>query len=368
MKKIILKSVAMFTIVLMVFMQYSVIATPAETTSVSNNSTIVQQVNIDFQNIKLQNIGSMSTKYSLIINGEQNNLFPTFDEPVVALQNFKTAENELLNDLKNAYGLDELTNNNYEKYSAALDTYLGTSSTLKESSKDVSFFRSFIDIYKNDAANQDILNYIKDKTETELSNDIIFISMLPYTTPLITEYNQQRKKSQLESALGISLLSLDDSKTKEVAYAYTYASNRNSDYYASFDSDCTNFVSQILDASGRSHTSDWWHFQVLGEDFQSLVWVNANAFVNYWGTTITTSSNYYLSANLQDGEFIGLDMSNDGSWDHCGFVIASNNYLTDEYYDYLVAQHSDDYIAWATSDTNGWDNYDHEGNYAIINL
>ena len=40
----------------------------------------------------------------------------------------------------------------------------------------------------------------------------------------------------------------------------------------------------------------------------------------------------------------------------------SDNYLTNGYYDYFVAQHSDDYLAWTSTDVNGWENQESEGN------
>jgi len=80
----------------------------------------------------------------------------------------------------------------------------------------------------------------------------------------------------------------------------------------------------------------------------------------------TTHSNYYFSAYLKAGDFIALDMTKDGSWDHCAFIVSSDNYLTNGYYDYLVAQHTSDYLAWATDDTNSWETYDGNSTYAVI--
>ena len=54
-------------------------------------------------------------------------------------------------------------------------------------------------------------------------------------------------------------------------------------------------------------------------------------------------------------------MYDDGDWNHVGFVVQVDDYLTNGYYDYFVAQHSGNYLAWTSSDTNGWENDEAEG-------
>lgn len=57
-----------------------------------------------------------------------------------------------------------------------------------------------------------------------------------------------------------------------------------------------------------------------------------------------------------------------GDWDHVAFVVAADNYKSDysgkTYYDYKVAQHTSNYLAWTSSEKNGWENL--SGRYAII--
>ena len=50
-----------------------------------------------------------------------------------------------------------------------------------------------------------------------------------------------------------------------------------------------------------------------------------------------TKSHYEFTCNLQKGDFICLDIYNDLDWDHVGFVVEVDNYLTDGYYDYGIA-------------------------------
>ena len=50
------------------------------------------------------------------------------------------------------------------------------------------------------------------------------------------------------------------------------------------------------------------------------------------------------------------EKTNDGNWDHIGFVVDKKRTKTNGYYDYKVAQHTSDYLAWTSSSTNNWEN------------
>ena len=38
------------------------------------------------------------------------------------------------------------------------------------------------------------------------------------------------------------------------------------------------------------------------------------------GVGFTTHDNFDFSVNIQRGDFVSLDVDNDGDWDHMGFV------------------------------------------------
>ncbi|MFR2706825.1 MAG: hypothetical protein ACLTAT_11060 [Lachnospira eligens] len=40
----------------------------------------------------------------------------------------------------------------------------------------------------------------------------------------------------------------------------------------------------------------------------------------YMGVGFTTHDNFDFSVNIQRGDFVSLDVNNDGDWDHMGFV------------------------------------------------
>lgn len=347
------------------------IVTPANA-EITTDNVIVKDENIRFESPDiLADIGTVSIKYSIIIDQEQNNLYPTFDNSEAALQNFKIFNAELLNEIKTIYGLEELSNETWFDYKNCFYKYLNNPSKLKEyteGNEDVILFNIFMDYYENESDNAQIIEYLSNKTADQLKSDGNFVALMPYTTPIVSAYQKAFKNSQIKGKLGCSVMRLDDSTTKAVAYAYQYASNRNYDNYQSFASDCTNFVSQILEASGRAQDSVWWHTKsALLSHRHSDAWVNANAFVNYFGTVYESASHYGFSAYLKAGDYIALDQGGEGNWDHCGFCVASDNYLTGDYYDYLVAQHSADYLAWASSSTCGWDEQENGVNrFAVI--
>lgn len=82
---------------------------------------------------------------------------------------------------------------------------------------------------------------------------------------------------------------------------------------------------------------------------------------SYMGVGYTTTSNASFSSNIQNGDFIVADYENDGDWNHMGFVTDKKSSKTNGYYDYKVAQHTSNYHAWTSSDTNGWENIGTDG-------
>ena len=129
--------------------------------------------------------------------------------------------------------------------------------------------------------------------------------------------------------------------------------------------DCTNFTSQILENAGVSQEvyssvySGWWH-KVTSHWYgdthtHSQSWTMADVFARYMGIGYTTTGNVNFSTDIQTGDFIAADFDSDGDWDHMGFVTDRKSYKNNHYYNYKVAQHTPDYLAWTSSSDNGWD-------------
>ena len=89
------------------------------------------------------------------------------------------------------------------------------------------------------------------------------------------------------------------------------------------------------------------------------------------GVGFTTHDNFDFSVNIQRGDFVSLDVDNDGDWDHMGFVTNVDFMYEDGYHyqenetrkylDYKIAQHSDNYNAWASEEVNHWDEQEGDG-------
>ena len=89
------------------------------------------------------------------------------------------------------------------------------------------------------------------------------------------------------------------------------------------------------------------------------------------GVGFTTHDNFDFSVNIQRGDFVSLDVDNDGDWDHMGFVtnvdfMYEDGYHyqeneTGKYLDYKIEQHCDNYNAWASEEVNHWDEQEGDG-------
>ena len=79
--------------------------------------------------------------------------------------------------------------------------------------------------------------------------------------------------------------------------------------------------------------------------------------------------------NVKVGDFILIDESRDGAWDHLGFVTSispsSSTYIDENgvsrtYYNFKVAQHSSNYHAFVNSSTNNWEQKNTTRIYGIL--
>lgn len=239
--------------------------------------------------------------------------------------------------------------------------------------------KNIIDIeyqVKNKSRGSQKLNVNNSNIDVIKSNDIVELGLLfPYYAPVAKLAESIITPIQMKATINIQ---------PAVNYAIAHATNRNTPTYYSFrNGDCTNFVSQILEASGVSQVvyssehSGWWHKREVGflgigwKHTHSRSWTMADVFARYMGVTYTTKNHPNFSANILQGDFIAADWSSDGNWDHSGFVTARDNYSlswngSPAYYDYKVAQHTTDYNAWTSSSTNGWENTSDGRTYARI--
>jgi Putative amidase domain len=99
------------------------------------------------------------------------------------------------------------------------------------------------------------------------------------------------------------------------------------------------------------------------------------SFVLYFNLYNSYTSFYTFSQSVKVGDLIVIDYTNDGSWDHMGFVTAKNstsssyvdqNNVARTYFNFQIAQHSNKYLLYVNSNSNNWETYSNTARYAIV--
>ena len=350
--------IRVFSGVVMIIILFSNIISIMNVDAKEQTEFVIQKENVAYNDTKyLADIDTISIKYSMQIEGEKNLLYPTFDNRESALSNIKKSASSLLERISAENNLDELCQDNWELYYNAVAVYTDNENEIK-------LLKSFFDIYENDFSNEEIIQCVKQNSDAEFIREQLYY-LLPNNTPYVIEVNNQISEISTYSDFDLDAA---------IRYAKAYAVHPNGYDYAIFDSDCTNFASQIMENAGIGQDDSlqwsnvgWWHVKDGNSHYHSKSWTVADRFARYIFVVYSKHSNYDFSENLQAGDFILEDMYDDGDWNHVGFVVQVDDYLTNGYYDYFVAQHSGNYLAWTSSDTNGWENDEAEGDkYGII--
>lgn len=100
----------------------------------------------------LSNVGSWSVKTCLLIDGEEYDLYATFDDPDKALENVKAKCPDALSQLKkSSFLLGELSDRNWERYRDVL------ASKDIEAEEQADTLAAFFDIYENAGQNEEII-------------------------------------------------------------------------------------------------------------------------------------------------------------------------------------------------------------------
>ena len=392
------------------FLIFAVLAIPAFASDAKQQITqITLEGNIPFETCLSENIGATSIKSAIQIDGITNYLYPTFDDIDEALKNLEKTIPTYYGyikdtvDLRALYGVDynQLLSYDISPKNPAIDELdeairngsincKGTPlmSEQQALAEEREIFSSFLDIYENESVNKTILSLLNVERTDAVEEELAYL--LPYTCPFVESYFAELHANRAPQVFN---------KTLGRQYAINYATNPNSSEYGiamhwyTVPADCTNFASQILVAGNinmhdyyPNETQGWWHRKVkemyvnsyVWKHYYSNTWVGADRFVRFMGH----SNNVYTSfptfaSKLMWGDFIALDKENDGSWNHMGFVCDIGSYGTYTYTksgvqyslyyrNFRVAQHTDNYLAWANSEINKWDEYHGTGKYAIV--
>ena len=314
----------------------------------------------------LDQFGPIDRAETVTIEGVQNPLYCTFADYNYALSRAKDISSDALEVISEKYNLGDFTEDNFTGYAQAVNAALSGDEYGELESQLVSL-RTFLEIYNDSLRNASILNYLdKLQNSNKLTSDQKFQlgMMLPYYAPLAAEASSQ---VQLMTNRSRSLPNL----SAAVSYAERYAWTPNEEGYGIartaifFEADCTNFASQILEASGVGQVVyndvnlGWWHKKVGNSHTWSSSWINADVFARYMGVGYTTTDHRNFAQNIIVGDFIALDHENNGTWDHMGFVTYQDNaerqYGGRTYRNYIVAQHTNNYNMWVSEDGNNWE-------------
>lgn len=312
----------------------------------------------------LDGVGKIDKTKSIDIDGETNSLYCVFSDRLGALSQIKKKTPEVLKILSDKFSLDELTESNWRKYENAASE-IDSSKISDEEYLQLETLKQFFDIYGNDEQNEEIEKYVEDvfrKRSKNIQNEKNAIGkMLPYYTPAAQRTNRvQMAINNGDNILNVSVANV----SKAVSYAKKYAVNSNKNAYGEAGwfgkADCTNFASQILEASGIGQVSGknerygWWHKKTNNKHKYSISWINSDTFARYMGVGWKGRKHQSFVSNIGKGDLIALDNSSDGSWDHIGFVSDKSNISVcsekgGTFKNYQIAQHSDNYIGWANS-------------------
>ncbi|MCR4717077.1 MAG: amidase domain-containing protein [Lachnospiraceae bacterium] len=319
----------------------------------------VKKTHIAFDNSKaLLNTKNISTKEIIVVQGIELPLLPTFDSDKKAIE--ELSDNQIVKAIKDIYGYDVLSDNNWEDYRFASIDIIDNPKCpdwSAESDEDYMQLIQFFDIYENKADNKETVRCAEglgERCNATLLRE--FIYMLPSESQKKIVSNT--KFESLKANRPVNGFNINAA----VSYAAKYGPSSNTSNYADFgDEDCTNFVSQVLENGGHSQTvtnnekTGWWHKKKNNKHKHSLSWIRANSFANYMVVGYSTTSHTKFSSNIKKGDFIAADFTNDGEWDHSGFVTDKVTTNNNGYYNYKVAQHSPNYHRWVSEENNHWE-------------
>lgn len=308
------------------------------------------------------------TANTAIVNGQKMEIYKTFSSQDEAMRDINSAIPNFISQIADYGGIDVLNSENWHEFRSTFYEYVDNNNVLESSSEYMALVK-FFDIYENQEKNEQIHEYLQSNS-ANLSSDRLDLE-LAYMMPFSSEL------AQVANANVLSTYSTFN-KSKAIDYATAHATSPNKDdYYYFSNGDCANFASQILEYAGIQQivysdvSKGWWHItstNILGikTHKHSQSWTMADVFARYMGVSLTTTNHVTFASKLLQGDFIAADWENDGDWDHIGFVTSTASYVgTCGYQDYKVAQHTSNYLAWASSSTNNWDVQDGR-KYAVV--
>lgn len=307
------------------------------------------------------------------INGTQSTTYKHFSSQANALKSVIQACPDVLRLIQIYNRLEPLSDANWQEYQDGMLAMLDIEDEyfrLSEQDPQFDVLRRFFDIYENADCNARVNSVLEEKGYDPYTQEEILALNLPEASAFSREYFQGL--SMKNHAIGMmrsyaTKPCMDEDAA--VAYAVKHALNPNYAQYRYYGADCTNFISQIVEAGGvkqdvyTDENKGWWHtYSSFSGHQSSRSWRLADTFCRYMGVVVKRQNHKSFSSYLRRGFIIALDFSSDASWDHIGFVTSSDNFIGSYgYYDYKVAQHTTNYHLWTSKPVNAWEEYEHKG-------
>lgn len=303
---------------------------------------------------------------SIELRDTKIDLFCEYKDEESAMEKYISENQEILLYIQNEYSIEQLNHSNWEIYKEYATLILNEYNIEEYLLEQAERSRVFFGLYEDKYINEKIIGIVGslNSRATYTSNNI-FLNELNEITPYYSE------KIATSNDI-IPYVSPDLNVSDATYYAKKWAWGHNYNEYANLDSggDCTNFVSQILEAGGirqnntGNQSTGWWHTKILGKHIHSRSWTLASAFVNHWGPRLATKNIKDWAESLYEGDIVAADWEGNGSWDHLGYVTergtpntasASGNGVSLLFRDIKIAQHSNDYERWISEEGNGWE-------------
>ena len=310
--------------------------------------------------------GDMIFPDNLEYDGQKISLFCEYEDEESAMDNFISKNQEILSYVENKHSIESLNKNNLEKYNEYIILILDERNLDEDLLKQADNFTIFFGLYEDKYRNEEIIETVNTmKRQRTNYKDDLLANKLNGLTPYYSE------KLELESNIVPYVVS-GLNKSDATAYAKKWARSYNTSKYKKYEGkDCTNFVSQILEAGGisQNNTGDpstgWWHEKNGIFHKNSVSWTSASTFATYWGVTYSSFDIKGWADSLYEGDIVAFDKNKDGLWDHLGYVTergtpmtasAQTDTMSVKFRDIRIAQHSSNYENWISSDENGWEN------------
>lgn len=233
----------------------------------------------------------------IVVNGKTQYLFFGYEDLHQSLENCKNIHKDILLQIEEMYGLEKLSIDNWKLYADKINQYKHDTAILDESGNqtlsneyDMIELEKIFDIFENDKIKKIVNETSLKKTSV---NEEKVVLLLPNYSPMVEDFIAGNLETQNNSRKAEDLTRIND---QGVNYAICHATSINHPKYFYFKADCTNFASQILEASGvrqvggSNEYTGWWHTG-SGTSYghkHSISWINTN----YVAWTSSSTNNW----------------------------------------------------------------------------